>query len=74
MFTVQPITEAATRRVSRGQVPASTTEPTREQIAACTDLAELRTMWANAGPELRAQIEARKAELDTTAPVEGDEA
>jgi len=55
-------------------VPASTTEPTREQIAACTDLAELRTMWANAGPELRAQIEARKAELDTTAPVEGDEA
>jgi len=73
VFTVAPLTEAATDHPSRGQVPASTTEPTREQIAACTDLAELRTMWANAGPELRAQIEARKAELDTTAPGEGDE-
>ena len=73
-ITVQPLTEAATRRVSRGQVPASTTEPTREQIAACTDSNELHAMWLASGPELRAQIEARKAELDTTAPVDGDEA
>jgi len=67
-FTVKPLTEPAPN-----PAPKPTTEPTREQVAACTDLAELRTMWANAGPERRAQIEARKAELDTTAPVEGDE-
>ena len=67
-FTVKPLTEPAPN-----PAPKPTTEPTREQVAACTDLAELRTMWANAGPELRAQIEARKAEIDTTAPVEGDE-
>jgi len=73
VFTVAPLTEAATDHPSRGQVPASTTEPTREQIAACTDLAELRTMWHASGPERKAQIEARKAELDTTAPGEGDE-
>ena len=63
-FTVQPITEAA----------PTTTVVTDDDIAACTDLAELRTMWASAGPELRAQIEARKAELDTTAPAAGDDA
>ena len=68
-FTVNPLTEPA-----HNPAPEPTTEPTREQVAACTDLDDLRTMWANAGPELRAQIEARKAELDTTAPVEGDEA
>ena len=67
-FTVKPLTKPAPNPALE-----PTTEPTREQIAACTDLAELRTMWANAGPELRAQIEARKAEIDTTAPVEGDE-
>jgi len=67
--TTQPLTEPAPN-----PAPKPTTEPTPEQVADCTDLAELRTMWANAGPELRAQIEARKAELDTTAPVEGDEA
>ena len=67
-FTVQPLTEPAPN-----PAPKPTTEPTREQIAACTDLAELRDWWKAAGPELRAQIEARKAELDTTAPVEGDE-
>jgi len=62
-FTVKPLTEAA----------PTTTVVTDDDIAACTDLAELRTMWASAGPELRAQIEARNAELDTTAPAEGDE-
>ena len=68
-FTVQPLTEPAQPSGNSGQLP----EPTREQIAACTDLGELRTMWANAGPERRKDIEARKAEIDTTAPVEGDE-
>ena len=68
-ITVQPLTEPAPN-----PAPKPTTEPTPEQVAACTDLAELRTMWANAGPERRKDIEARNAELDTTAPVDGDEA
>jgi len=72
-FTVEPLPEAATRRVSRGQVPASTTEPTPDEIAACTDKAELGNMWKASGPELRAQVEARVATLDATAPSEGDE-
>jgi hypothetical protein len=39
-------------------------EPTTEQIAACTDLADLRAMHdASTSPERRAQIRARKAEL-----------
>ena len=63
-FTVQPLTETA----------PTTSGPTPADIAACTDKDELRAMWQHATPELRAQIEARKAELDTTAPVEGDEA
>ena len=74
VFTVEPLTEPAQPVGNPDKLPASTTEPTREQIADCTDLDDLRTMWASAGPELRAQIEARKAEIDTTAPVDGDEA
>lgn len=53
--TVQPLTETA---------PAST-EPTAEQVAACTDVAELGAMWKASGPELRKVIEARVAELNT---------
>ena len=69
MFTVQPITEPAPN-----PAPKPTTEPTPEQVADCTDSNELHTMWLASGPELRAQIEARKAELDTTAPSVGDDA
>jgi len=58
-ITVNPLTEAAQPSGNSGQLA----EPTREQIADCTDLAELRTMWANAGPERRKDIEARKAEI-----------
>ena len=65
-FTVQVLPEPQSETL---RLP-----PTREQIAACTDSNELHAMWLASGPELRAQIEARKAELDTTAPVEGDEA
>jgi len=65
-FTVQPLTEPSSETL---RLP-----PTPDEIAACTDKAELRDWWKAAGPELRAQIEARKAELDTTAPVDGDEA
>jgi len=70
-FTVKPLTEPAPQPSGNsGQL----LEPTPEQIADCTDLAELRTMWHASGAERRKDIEARKAEIDTTAPVEGDEA
>jgi len=60
LFTVKPLTEPAPQPSGNsGQLP----EPTPELIAACTDLAELRTIWANAGPERRKDIEARKAEI-----------
>lgn len=42
-------------------------EPTAEQVAACTDVGSLKGMWRASGPERRAQIEARVAELDTPA-------
>lgn len=42
------------------------TEPTAEQVAACTDVDELKAMWRPSGPERRAQIEARVAELGAT--------
>jgi len=58
-WRVDPLTEPAQPSGNSGQLA----EPTREQIADCTDLAELRTMWANAGPERRKDIEARKAEI-----------
>ncbi|KQP83767.1 hypothetical protein [Aeromicrobium sp. Leaf291] len=55
--TVQPLMEAA---------PAPT-EPTAEQVAACTDPATLRAWWKTSGPDRRAQIEARGAELEKPA-------
>lgn len=65
--------------VSRGKrdtiaVDPLPSEPTAEQVAASTDRAELQGMWRASGPERRAQIEARVAELDA-APAEdqGDE-
>jgi hypothetical protein len=42
----------------------TTTEPTAADVAACTDRAELRAMWARSGDERRAQITARVAEMD----------
>jgi hypothetical protein len=42
-----------------------TAEPTAEQVAASTDQNELRDMWQRSGPECRAQIQARVAELNT---------
>ena len=47
--TVEPLIESA---------PAQS-EPTAEQVAACTDPDELRAMWHPSGPERRAQIEER---------------
>ena len=52
---VEPLTESQHVRE---------TEPTAEQVAACTDIDELRAMYdASTSPERRAQIRARKAEL-----------
>jgi len=55
LYHVEPLTESQ---------PVPETEPTADQVAACTDLEELRAMYDAAGsPERRAQIRARKAEL-----------
>ena len=69
-FTVEPLTESA-QPIS---IPDTLPEPTEAAVTACTDRTELGTMWKASGPERRAQIEARVATLDATAPVEGDEA
>lgn len=55
MHTVQPLKDEP--------APAQTPEPTAEQVANCTDVATLKEMWRPSGPERRAQIEARVAEL-----------
>lgn len=41
-------------------------DPTAEEVAACTEVATLKGLWRASGPERRAQIEARVAELDVT--------
>jgi hypothetical protein len=52
-FTVQPLTEEA-----------APPEPTAEEVAACTDVDELKAMWKRSGKERREQIEARVADLN----------
>jgi len=59
VFTVQPLTDPAQPVGNPDKLP-----PTADEIEACTDRAELGTMWKASGPELRAQIEARVATLD----------
>jgi hypothetical protein len=47
--------------------PTQPAEPTADDVAACTDVDELRAMYdASTSPERRAQIRARKAELLAT--------
>lgn len=58
--TVEPLAETA----SPSGLAAD--EPTAEQVAATTDKAALSAMWRAAGPEMRAVIEARVFELDST--------
>lgn len=53
MFPVQPLPDAA----------PTTPEPTADDVAESTDVAALKGMWRASGPERRAQIEARVAEL-----------
>jgi hypothetical protein len=61
MFTVEPLTE-----------PAAPSEPTAEQVAASTDIAELKGMWRASSPARRKDIEARVAELTAADQPEGD--
>ena len=56
IYTVEPLPDA----------DRTSTEPTPEQIDACTDKATLGEMWRVSGPEMRARIEARVAELSPT--------
>lgn len=66
MTTVQPLRESAPSSIP--------TEPTAAEVAACTDDAQLREWWKAAGPERRAQIEARGKELKAAAtPTPADE-
>jgi hypothetical protein len=47
-------------------MPAATpapAEPTAEEVAACTDVDQLKAMWKRSSPERRQQIEARVADL-----------
>lgn len=53
IFTVEPL-------------PDAPTEPTAEQVAASTDIDELRAMYAISGEERREQITARVNEIRTT--------
>ena len=56
-FKVQPLKDEP---APTNQPP----EPTAEQVAACTDKAELGAMWKRSGKERRAQIEQRVADLE----------
>ena len=62
LFTVDPLPDAA----------PTITPATPEEVAACTEVDELRAMWATASSEVQSLITTRKAELDATAPAEGD--
>lgn len=60
---VEPLVEAP------GPSP-SPPEPTAEQVATSTDLAQLRAMYRASGPDRQAQIKARVAELTPTQDTE----
>ena len=47
-------------------------EPTEADVAACTDTDVLRDMWQRSGDERRAQIMARKAELESVDTTTGE--
>ena len=56
MFTIEPLADPA---------PAQS-DPTAEQVAACSDSETLRKWWRESSAETRPVIEARVAELNTT--------
>lgn len=55
LHTVEPLPDTAPSTVAP--------EPPAETVAECTDTDALKEMWRVSGPERRAQIEARVAEL-----------
>ena len=65
-FTVTPLPD-----VKGAAKPANNSEPTEADVTAATDLDTLRAMYAASGPERRAQIEARVAEINTKPTVQG---
>jgi hypothetical protein len=65
LHTIQPLPDAP------AETPAPP-EPTAEEVAACTDVDELKAMWKRSGKERREQIEARVADLNNE-PTEGDQ-
>lgn len=52
--------------------PQTTPEPTADEVSACTDTDVLREMWQRSGDERRAQIMARKAELEQVDTTTGE--
>lgn len=69
-----PLAESKTKRAMHrvdplpDATPATPAQPqpSVEDVAACTDPEALKVMWRRSGPERRAQIEARVAELNAT--------
>lgn len=60
--TVQPLPDE----------PQQHPEPTEAEVAECTDTDALREMWQRSGDERRAQIMARKAELEQVDTTTGE--
>lgn len=58
-FTVEPL---KFDEASQGDAPSNSITP--DEVATETDVEALKVMWRAAGPEMRAQIEARVAELN----------
>ena len=61
--------KSAIFRVQLLEAP-SPVKPTTGDVAACDDRAALGEMWRASGPEVRALIEARVAEMDTATTAE----
>jgi hypothetical protein len=61
-YKVDPLPDAPTPAAPTA--PTAPSEPTAEEVAACVDMEQLKVMWRSAGPERRAQIEARVAALN----------
>jgi hypothetical protein len=60
-YIVQPLDDAIQGEPSEHPAPP---EPTAKEVAACNDPAVLREWWKQSGPDMRAVIQQRVAELD----------
>ncbi len=68
IYNVDPL-----REPDQPQAATESTEPTAEEVAACDDLSALKAMWKRSGPERRAQIEQRVADLNAEPEPKEDE-